>query len=201
MMNFSHKSVLSILIFLPSAISLYVRNCNETLRADCHFIPSPNATATNYPGSNPNSPSSAYPYSVNAPLSAVPVATICQTREPYNSTAELLCARSYINAIDEQLAFLYARRLGFAAVAGHAKFRNGTDLNDATRNEAVAEGMADRVEKYGGTKEAGRIMGGETCQIYASLKYEVQNIREVCDAGFDPKVPRPCEDCDNCDSS
>ncbi|KAL4728128.1 hypothetical protein ACLX1H_004863 [Fusarium chlamydosporum] len=86
--------------------------------------------------------------------------------------------------IDEQLAFLYARRLGYAAVAGYAKYSQGQTLNDPNRNDAVAEGMAQKVAKYGGSEEAGLVMGGKGCQIYVSLEFEVAQIREMCDSGF-----------------
>jgi chorismate mutase len=96
--------------------------------------------------------------------------------------------------IDEQIAFLYARRLGYAAVAGLAKYKQGTPLNDPTRNQAIAEGMAERVRKYGGGDgEAGRVMGGEGCQIFASLEFEKEQIRETCDSDFNEKIQRVCE--------
>ncbi|CZS86136.1 unnamed protein product [Fusarium graminearum] len=111
---------------------------------------------------------------------------------PFSSPCCITCARRYIDIIDEQLAFLYARRLGYAAIAGFAKHSQGVELNDPTRNEAVAEGMAQRVLKYGGTKEAGRVMGGEGCQIYVSLEYEVSQIQETCDPKFQTDVKRNC---------
>ncbi|SPO06343.1 uncharacterized protein DNG_09032 [Cephalotrichum gorgonifer] len=154
----------------------------------CHFKPSPNATAENHPGAHKHGHTESFPYNLNR-LSEVPVATICTSN---NGTEELACARKYIDAIDEQLAFLYARRLGYAGVAGHSKHRAGNDLNDPSRNEQVSEGMAQRVLKYGGSLDAGRVMGGEGCQIYASLEYEVANIQEACDPDFNEEFPRPC---------
>jgi hypothetical protein len=112
----------------------------------CTFTPSTNATALNYPGSPLfNTTGSSYPYNIST-LTSVPVASVC-TSPTGNHTAELACARTYIDAIDEQLAFLYARRLGYAAVAGASKFATNTSLNDPSRNEAVAEGMAGKVLK------------------------------------------------------
>ena len=112
----------------------------------CSFIPSTNATSLNYPGApHINTTTPSYPYNVST-LTSVPVASVC-TSPTGNRTAELACARTYIDAIDEQLAFLYARRLGYAAVAGASKFAANTSLNDPTRNEVVAEGMAARVLK------------------------------------------------------
>lgn len=112
----------------------------------CIFTPSTNATALNYPGSPLlNTTASSHPYNIST-LTSVPVASIC-TSPTGNRTAELACARTYIDAIDEQLAFLYARRLGYAAVAGASKFATNTSLNDPSRNEAVAEGMAGKVLK------------------------------------------------------
>lgn len=111
----------------------------------CTFIPSINATATNYPGSPSANTSTTYPYNISS-LTDVPVATIC-TSQTGNRTAELACARNYIDAIDEQLAFLYARRLGYAAVAGASKFATNTSLNDPSRNDVVAAGMAMKVLK------------------------------------------------------
>ena len=160
-------------------------------KPNCHFKPSPNATAENYPGApdcNDSEPALP-PYDLNL-LSEVPVATICTSK---NATEELECARKYIDAIDEQLAFLYARRLGYAGVAGHAKYRAGDDLNDPSRNEQVAEGMAQRVLSYGGSLDAGRIMGGEGCQIYASLEYEAANIRAACNPDFAGEFDRICK--------
>lgn len=154
---------------------------------DCHFTPSPNATEDNYPGATYQGPLP--PYNLNT-LSEVPVASTCTSAD---SADELACARKYIDAIDEQLAYLYARRLGFAALAGNAKYRAGDPLNDPGRNEQVAEGMARRVVSYGGSEEAGIIMGGEGCQIYASLGYEVESIRESCSPDFDEDFPRRCE--------
>ncbi|KAF5605601.1 chorismate mutase type II [Fusarium pseudocircinatum] len=140
----------------------------------CIEKPSINATADNYPGSASSAHSTTYPYNVSC-LNDVPVAaSACKSTDPDEALA---CARKFIDAIDEQISFLYARRLGYAAVAGAAKFNNGTALNDPTRNQAVAAGMAARVLKYGGSEETGRIMGGEGCQIYASLEYEAQQIQ------------------------
>jgi chorismate mutase len=153
---------------------------------ECHFVPSKNASVSNYPGAT--KPSTTPLYDLNT-LSSVPIATVCSSS---NSTADLACARNYIDAIDEQLAFLYARRLGYAAVAGAAKFRAGTDLNDPTRNQAVAAGMAARVVKYGGNAEAGQVLGGEGCMIYASLIYEVEQIQENCNPAFEEDVERVC---------
>jgi chorismate mutase len=157
----------------------------------CHFMPSLNATPTNYP-SSPSIPSNTtFPYNLTL-LSTVPIATICTTPSPRNYTAELACARTHIDAIDEQLSFLYARRLGYAAVAGDAKFAMGTPLNDPTRNEAVAEGVARRVARYGGSEAAGRVLGGEGCMIFASLSYEVEKIGEDCGGHVTEKVERVC---------
>ncbi|KAL2867740.1 uncharacterized protein BJX67DRAFT_77021 [Aspergillus lucknowensis] len=155
---------------------------------NCHFKPSPNATIDNYPGAPKHSAASPSPYNLNL-LSEVPIADICNSR---NGTNELECARMYIDAIDEQLAFLYARRLGYAAVAGHAKYRAGTDLNDPSRNDQVAEGMAQKVLSYGGNWDTGNVMGGEGCQIYASLVYEISNIRETCNSDFEEEADRVC---------
>ncbi|KAJ5613436.1 hypothetical protein N7510_006630 [Penicillium lagena] len=157
-------------------------------KSKCHFKPSPNATIDNYPGAPKHSAISSAPYNLNL-LSEVPVADICTSRIGSN---ELDCARKYIDAIDEQLAFLYARRLGYAAVAGNAKYRAGTNLNDPSRNSQVAEGMAEKVLSYGGNLDAGRVMGGEGCQIYASLVYEIANIQETCNEDFDEKADRVC---------
>lgn len=154
----------------------------------CYFKPSPNATAENYPGAPTCADVEPAPYNLNF-LSEVPVADICTSS---NRTEELECARKYIDAIDEQLAFLYARRLGYAAVAGHAKYRAGDELNDPSRNEQVAEGMAQRVLSYGGSLGAGRVMGGEGCQIYASLEYEAANIRDACNPDFNEEFRRIC---------
>jgi hypothetical protein len=71
-------------------------------------------------------------------------------------------------------------------------YDQGVDLNDPSRNEAVAEGMAQRVLKYGGSKEAGRVMGGEGCQIYVSLEFEVSQIQGTCDAEFRENIERDC---------
>ncbi|KAM0420163.1 hypothetical protein ACHAPD_003732 [Fusarium lateritium] len=131
-----------------------------TCTSFCSYQPSTNATVENFPKASPG-----YPYDPNI-LSEVPVASVCSSA---NATDELSCARRYIDIIDEQLAFLYARRLGYAAVAGFAKYDEGVELNDPGRNEAVAEGMAQRVLKYGGSEEAGRVMGGEGCQIYSPM--------------------------------
>ncbi|KAM3428728.1 hypothetical protein MY4824_007643 [Beauveria thailandica] len=156
-------------------------------KTQCHFKPSPNATTENYPGAKCGSNDQPL-YDLNR-LSEVPIATICNSD---NSTEELDCARKYINAIDEQIAYLYARRLGYAAVAGHSKYRSGANLNDPTRNAAVAQGMALRVLGYGGNLETGRIMGGEGCQIYASLEYEADNIQTTCDSNFEEQFSRTC---------
>ncbi|KAK7188073.1 hypothetical protein DPSP01_001618 [Paraphaeosphaeria sporulosa] len=156
----------------------------------CTFIPSTNATTTNYPGSS-FIKTSAYPYNISV-LSEVPIATIC-TSPTGNRTAELACARIYIDAIDEQLAFLYARRLGYAAVAGASKFATNTSLNDPSRNDVVAAGMAAKVLKYGATEAAGAVMGGEGCMIYAALKYEVETIQEECNNKFTVDVERVCK--------
>ncbi|KAH7258010.1 hypothetical protein BKA59DRAFT_471326 [Fusarium tricinctum] len=153
----------------------------------CCYGPSSNATSSNFPKTDPSKP---HLYDLNI-LSQVPVATTCRSD---NATTDLLCARSYIDMIDEQIAFLYARRLGYAAVAGLAKYKQGTPLNDPTRNQAIAEGMAERVRKYGGGDgEAGRVMGGEGCQIFASLEFEKEQIRETCDSDFNEKIQRVCE--------
>lgn len=174
----------------------------------CTFIPSTNATTTNYPGSPSLKTTRSYPYNISA-LSDVPIATIC-TSLTGNRTAELACARTYIDAIDEQLAFLYARRLGYAAVAGASKFATNTSLNDPSRNDVVAAGMAAKVLKvsdmgeaievnfsnhsqYGATEAAGAVMGGEGCMIYAALEYEVETIQEDCDSTFSEDVERVCE--------
>ncbi|KAF5009292.1 hypothetical protein FDECE_4504 [Fusarium decemcellulare] len=160
-------------------------HCSST----CHYKPSVNATRPNFPGSTYDTTSEPPPYNLNI-LSAVPVASVCNSP---NGTQELACARKYIDAIDEQLAYLYARRLGYAAVAGHSKFRAGASLNDPSRNEAVTNGMGQRVLKYGGSQEAGRVMGGEGCQIYASLEFEKDNIQEFCDPRFDQEFERVCD--------
>lgn len=165
---------------------------NTTAEPACQFSPSTNATTNNYPGSLSNSTNTttSYPYNITD-LSSVPIATICYKTS--TTPAELLaCARKYIDAIDEQLAFLHARRLGYAAVAGDAKFSNATALNDPTRNTAVAEGMAARVAKYGASKEAGRVLGGEGCMIYASLEYEKLKIEEDCGGNVTESVERVC---------
>ncbi|KAF2452048.1 hypothetical protein P171DRAFT_438676 [Karstenula rhodostoma CBS 690.94] len=157
----------------------------------CTFTPSANATITNYPGSPALNTTKNYPYNISA-LSEIPIATVC-TSPTGNRTAELACARTYIDAIDEQLAFLYARRLGYAAVAGASKFATNTSLNDPSRNDVVAAGMAAKVLKYGATEAAGAVMGGEGCMIYAALEYEVETIRESCDSTFTVDVERVCE--------
>lgn len=156
--------------------------------SNCYFKPSPNATVGNYPSALKRSAASPAPYNLNL-LSEVPVADICTSR---NGTNELDCARKYIDAIDEQLAFLYARRLGYAAVAGNAKYRAGTNLNDPSRNSEVAESMAQMVLSYGGDLDTGRVMGGEGCQIYASLVYEIANIQETCSKDFNEEADRVC---------
>jgi chorismate mutase len=154
----------------------------------CIEKPSINATVDNYPGSASSVHSTAYPYNVTC-LNDVPVAaSACKSTNPDEALA---CARKYIDAIDEQISFLYARRLGYAAVAGAAKFNNGTALNDPTRNQAVAAGMAARVLRYGGSEETGRIMGGEGCQIYASLEYEAQQIQN-CGGKLNETFERVC---------
>lgn len=155
---------------------------------ECQFKPSPNATVANHPGAKRDFIDPP-PYNLNH-LAEVPVATICTSGD---SKAELDCARKYIDAIDEQIAFLYARRLGYAAVAGHSKYRDGNDLNDPSRNGAVADGMAERVLSYGGNLETGRLMGGEGCQIYASLIYEAENIQDTCNPGFSESFTRVCD--------
>ncbi|RBA22335.1 hypothetical protein FPRO05_00682 [Fusarium proliferatum] len=157
--------------------------------ARCIEKPSINATAHNYPGSPLSAHSTTYPYNVTC-LNDVPVAaSSCKSTDPDEALA---CARKFIDAIDEQISFLYARRLGYAAVAGAAKFNNGTTLNDPTRNQAVAAGMAARVLKYGGSEETGRIMGGEGCQIYASLEYEAQQIQN-CGGKLNETFERVCK--------
>lgn len=154
-----------------------------TCTSFCSYEPSSNATIDNFPKASPGSP-----YDPNV-LSQVPVASVCSSA---NATDELSCARRYIDIIDEQIAFLYARRLGYAAVAGFAKYSHGVELNDPSRNEAVAEGMAQRVLKFGGSKEAGRVMGGDGCQIYVSLEFEVSEIQGTCDPQFKEDVKREC---------
>ncbi|CAG7558124.1 unnamed protein product [Fusarium equiseti] len=154
-----------------------------TCTPSCSYEPSLNATLENFPKASPGSP-----YDPDI-LSEVPVASVCNSA---NAIDELACARRYIDIIDEQLAFLYARRLGYAAVAGFAKHNQGVELNDPTRNQAVAEGMAQRVLKYGGSEEAGRIMGGEGCQIYVSLEFELSEIQGTCDPQFQEDVKREC---------
>lgn len=133
--------VLSVVGFLVFPITATAADDTST----CTFKPSSNATTANYPGSPSLKTTTTYPYNVSA-LSEVPVASIC-TSPTHNRTAELACARSYIDAIDEQLAFLYARRLGYAAVAGASKFATNTSLNDPSRNDVVAAGMAAKVLK------------------------------------------------------
>ncbi|RBR20337.1 uncharacterized protein FIESC28_05301 [Fusarium coffeatum] len=154
-----------------------------TCTSSCSYEPSSNATLENFPKASPGSP-----YDPNI-LSEVPIASVCSSS---NAMDELACARRYIDIIDEQLAFLYARRLGYAAVAGFAKYSQVVDLNDPSRNEAVAEGMAQRVLKYGGSEEAGRVMGGEGCQIYVSLEFELSEIQGTCDPQFQEDVKREC---------
>ncbi|KAF2251060.1 hypothetical protein BU26DRAFT_275729 [Trematosphaeria pertusa] len=170
----------SLLLSLPFLLST-----SACASSTCHFIPSTNATASNYPGS---STTTTYPYDLNT-LSSVPIASICNSA---NATEELACARKYIDAIDEQLAFLYARRLGYAAVAGASKYSTNSSLNDPTRNGVVAEGMAQKVLKYGGSADAGRVLGGEGCMIFASLGYEVAQIQEDCDPAFSANFTRVC---------
>ncbi|KAH6950961.1 hypothetical protein DER45DRAFT_579154 [Fusarium avenaceum] len=173
-----HLSSVTFLLFSIASLG----SCSQ-----CCYKPSSNATSSNFPRADPSKP---HLYNLNI-LSEVPVATTCRSG---NATSDLLCARSYIDMIDEQIAFLYARRLGYAAVAGMAKYKQGVSLNDPTRNQAIAEGMAARVRKYGGGDgEAGRVMGGEGCQIFASLEFEKEQIRETCDSGFDEKIQRVCE--------
>ncbi|TPX14031.1 uncharacterized protein E0L32_000425 [Thyridium curvatum] len=157
-----------------------------TPSSGCHFVPSSNATASNFPGASPKPGGNLYDLNK---LSEVPVASVCNSG---NTTEELACARRYIDAIDEQLAYLYARRLGYAAVAGSAKFSGGAPLNDPSRNSVVAEGMAQRVLKYGGSADVGRVMGGEGCMIYGSLIYEVEKIKADCDPAFDETITRSC---------
>ena len=169
--------------FISLAYLLLGFTALATCTSSCSYEPSSNATIDNFPKASPDSP-----YDPNT-LSEVPVASVCSSA---NATDELACARRYIDIIDEQLAFLYARRLGYAAVAGFAKYNQGVDLNDPSRNEAVAEGMAQRVLKYGGSAEAGRIMGGEGCQIYVSLEFEVSEIQDTCDRQFQEDVNREC---------
>ncbi|KAF5021885.1 hypothetical protein F66182_6076 [Fusarium sp. NRRL 66182] len=154
----------------------------------CQYKPSVNATSHNFPGSGTTSQSGLYDLKI---LSEVPVATVCNSDDP---NRDISCARGYIDAIDEQIAFLYARRLGYAAVAGFAKYRLGEALSNPTRNQVVAEGMSQRVIKYGGSEEAGRILAGEGCQIYASLEFERQQIQARCDSDFDEPVCRVCEE-------
>ncbi|KAF4966925.1 hypothetical protein FSARC_5458 [Fusarium sarcochroum] len=155
----------------------------------CINEPSINATADNYPGAAPAISDTEYPYNVTS-LADVPVsASACTSDDP---TEALACARKYIDAIDEQLGFLYARRLGYAAVAGAAKFKNGTALDDPTRNQVIASGMAARVAKYGGSKDAGRVMGGEGCQIYASLEFEGERIQK-CGGTLNETFERVCK--------
>ncbi|KAF4454407.1 Chorismate mutase, type II [Fusarium austroafricanum] len=166
-------------------------SCNEYPQdvTACIHKPPINATTDNYPGSKATHQKTKYPYDISG-LADVPVAgSACRSEDP---AEELACARKYIDAIDEQLGFLYARRLGYAAIAGAAKFKNGTSLNDPTRNQAVAAGMAARVAKYGGSKETGEIMGGEGCQIYASLEYEAQQIRK-CGGKVHETFERVCK--------
>lgn len=185
----------SVFTMRRSAIILgLLQSATATICAsNCHFKPSTNATAANYPGS-PEAPtfnaSVVYPYDLNS-LSAVPIADIC-TSKTGNHTEELACARKYIDAIDEQLSFLYARRLGYAAVAGDAKYATNTSLNDPTRNGVVAAGMAAKVLKYGGSAEAGTVLGGEGCMIFASLGYEVKKLEEDCNVTVTEEVERVC---------
>ncbi|KAM0204186.1 hypothetical protein ACHAQI_010013 [Fusarium lateritium] len=172
---------------LTAIISILLPIASLGSCSSCNYKPSANATCSNFPKPDPSKP---YLYDLNT-LSQVPVATICRSN---NATNDLLCARGYIDRIDEQIAFLYARRLGYAAVAGMAKYKQGEPLNDPTRNQAIAEGMAERVRKYGGGDgEAGRVMGGEACQIFVSLEFEKEQIRETCDLGFDEKIERICD--------
>lgn len=168
------------LVFAASALA----HTNST----CEFTPSTNATEDNYPG-GPLYIEEVPPYDLNK-LSEVPLASTCVSGD---SAEELDCAREYIDAIDEQIAYLYARRLGYAAVAGIAKYGAGEPLDDPERNEQVAAGMAERVMRFGGNEEAGRIMGGEGCQIYASLVYEQENIHQSCDPEFDGGFARVCQ--------
>ncbi|KAH7129097.1 hypothetical protein EDB81DRAFT_808715 [Dactylonectria macrodidyma] len=177
------------MILIHLACSSLLLASRASCTSVCHYKPSANATACNYPDSAGNPTAGEYPYDLNT-LSTVPVADICNSR---NGTEELACARKYIDAIDEQLAYLYARRLGYAAVAGYSKFRAGASLNDPSRNKIVADGMAQRVLKYGGTQDAGRVMGGEGCQIYASLEFEESSIRQTCDPGFEEDFNRVCD--------
>jgi chorismate mutase len=173
-------------MYLPTVlVSLPMLALASTINraSECHFKPSVNATATNYPNSTAL-------YDLNT-LSSVPVAYICNSVTG-NRTEELACARRYIDAIDEQLAFLYSRRLGYASVAGDAKYAQNVSLNDATRNGAVAQGMADRMLKYGGTEDAGRVLGGEGCMIFASLGYEVDKLAGDCDIEVTEKIERVC---------
>lgn len=176
------------MFLIQSACSFLVLASLASCTSVCHYKPSINATAWNYPDSAGNPTAGKYPYNLNV-LSTVPVANICNSR---NGTEELACARKYIDAIDEQLAFLYSRRLGYAAVAGYSKFRAGSSLNDPSRNKVVADGMAQRVLKYGGSQDAGRVMGGEGCQIYASLEFEKSSIQQACDPEFEEDIERLC---------
>jgi chorismate mutase len=171
------------MLLLSTAYLLIALAALATCTSSCTYEPSLNATFENFPKASPGSP-----YDPNI-LSEVPVASVCSSA---NATNELACARKYIDIIDEQIAFLYARRLGYAAVAGFAKYRQGDELNDPGRNEAVAEGMAQRVLKYGGSKEAGRVMGGEGCQIYVSLEFEASEIQGTCDPEFQEDIKRNC---------
>ncbi|KAM0554807.1 hypothetical protein ACHAPJ_006540 [Fusarium lateritium] len=186
-MRASTPIYLSTAVFTVATAATYHASPPDITR--CINKPSINATADNYPGSAPEVSDTKYPYNITS-LADVPVAaSVCKSDDP---TEALACARKYIDAIDEQLGFLYARRLGYAAVAGAAKFKNGTALDDPTRNQAVAAGMAARVAKYGGSEEAGRIMGGEGCQIYASLEFEGERIQK-CGGRLNETFERVCK--------
>lgn len=172
-------------LFVFSTTASYDASSSDI--AKCIDKPSVNATADNYPGA-PARHNIDYPYDVSS-LAGVPVAaSACKSDDP---DVALACARAYIDAIDEQISFLYARRLGYAAVAAAAKFNQGLSLNDPTRNQAIAARLAARVTKYGGSEETGWVMGGEGCQIYASVEYEAQRIR-TCGGDLNETFERNC---------
>lgn len=181
------SSILLSLAFAFTALA-HPSSASGSAAPTCKFTPSDNATVDNYPG-GPTYAEEMSPYDLNK-LSEVPIADTCNSGDPED---ELACAREFIDAIDEQIAYLYARRLGFAAVAGNAKYKAGKPLNEPARNDEVAEGMALRVLNYGGSADAGRVMGGEGCQIFASLEFEAASIRKSCDPSFAEDISRSCQ--------
>lgn len=112
---------------------------------------------------------------------------------PAANCTDLTCVRTAINALDDFIMQLYAKRLSYAVRAGEIKYAAGQDVLDPSREAVVLASAEANAVANGLPSYVGSVMYGNYCMLYVSKRLEV----EYLNAAYNANLTMPIQHADN----